>query len=269
MFEKTLIPVANCEDGKELKRVIITLKDLGMNSVILFHVQEGGLLFGKKGLSWLKCSLKEDLEKEGLEVETLTGNGHTATAIAETALFENVYAVYLKARKKWNVETLFLGSVSRDILRLTDVPTFVHKIRPQIPVDGGAIRHRELVIVYATDLEKASYRPLPYLKEFKGAKCYILHIRKRRADPLSERMWKERVEEELSKLEEELRPDFGEVISEQRVGDPATEVLHTSERINADIIVMGRKEPSFFSAPMGSTAERIVNESAASIFLVP
>lgn len=269
MFEKMFIPVANCKEGRGIKRAILAFRNLGVESLILFHVQEGGLFFRKSGQSWFQCQLKEEFEKEGIEVKTETGNGHTATAIAERALFENVYAIYLKARKKWNIETLLLGSVSRDLLRLTDVPTFVHKKRPQIPPDGTGIRHRELVILYATDLEKASYRPLPYVKDFKGAKCYILHIRDRRADPISERMWKKRVDEELSDLEEELRADFTEVLSEQRIGDPATEVVNTSDRINADIIVMGRKEPSFFSAPMGSTAERIVNNSAASIFLVP
>lgn len=268
MFERTLIPVAKGEKTEEIIKITDTLANLGMNSAVIFNVHEPESIFSKNSYSWFD-NMMEELEGAGLPVEAKTGTGHTASAIAEAAMFENADAVYMKTRRKWHIETMLLGSVSRDLLRMTEIPTFVHKVRPSLQEDREGIKKEGFTILYATDLGKASYRPLPYVKEFKGALCYILHIRDRRADPYSERRWKEKTDSELRIIEEELRPYYREVVSEQRIGNPATEVINTSERINADIVIMGRKPPTFFSAPMGSTAERIVNELKASIFLVP
>ena len=68
---------------------------------------------------------------------------------------------------------------------------------------------------------------------------------------------------------EELRQYYERVTFEARIGDPATEVLHVSDRIGMDVVVLGRKRPAFLSASMGATAERIVTGSKASILLVP
>ncbi|KLK88786.1 universal stress protein UspA [Methanoculleus sediminis] len=268
MFEKTLIPVAYGERPEEVRKVGTILKSLGAGSVCLYHVNEPGSFFRGADLSWLTL-LAEALEETGLAVEVKTGEGHIASAIAETALLEGVDGIYMKAKRRWHIETMLLGSVSRDLLRLADVPVFVHKVRPRLPDDGAEPDHSDLAVLYATDLDEASARPLPYVMEFRGAWCHVLHVRGRMADPLAERVRREAVDEQLNAVAEELRPYFGRVTAEQRIGNPAAQVLHVSDRIEADVVVLGRKSPAFLSAPMGDTAERIVTGSSASIFLVP
>ncbi|MDT8357290.1 MAG: universal stress protein [Methanomicrobiaceae archaeon] len=269
MFEKTLIPVAYGESPEELRKVGRILVKLGAQSICLFHVSEGGSFFRGSDLSWLML-LKETLEDTGLAVEVKLGNDHVASAIAEAALLEGVDEIYMKTKRRWHIETVFLGSVSRDLLRLTDVPVFVHKIRPRLPGEEGKLNREDLVVLYATDLDEVSYRPLPYVREIKGGWCHVLHVRGWMADPAAELRREKKVASELDSLREELSPYYRRVTTEQKKGDPATEVLQVSSRINADIIVIGKKQKSsFFPNLLGRTAERIVASSNASIFLVP
>jgi nucleotide-binding universal stress UspA family protein len=268
MFEKTLVPVAYGERPEELMKIGRVLRSLGAESICLYHVNEPGSFFRGADLSWL-TPLAEALEEMGLSVEVKTGNGHIASAIAETALLEGADGIYMKAKRRWHIETMLLGSVSQNLLRLADVPVFVHKIRPRLPDNGVELDRRDLKVLYATDLGETSNRLLPYVMEFAGAWCHLLHVRGRMADPLAERVRREAVDGKLHAVAEELRPYFGQVTSEQRIGEPATQVLYVSDRIEADIVVLGRKGPAFLSAPMGDTAERVVTGSMASIFLVP
>lgn len=268
MFEKTLIPVAYGERPEELRKIGTILRDLGACSVCLFHVNEPGSFFRNSGLSWLTL-LQEALEEAGLSVETKTGNGHIASSIAETALMEGADEIYMRAKRRWHIGTILLGSVSQDLLRLSDVPVFVQKIRPRMPGDHAGFSREDLTVLYATDFDEASERLVSYVMEFQGARCHVLHVRGRMADPSTEKKRKRFVGEKLYTVEETLRPYFQEVSSEERIGDPAAEVLNVSDQIHADIVVLGRKSPSFLSAPMGNTPERVVNESKASILLVP
>ncbi len=268
MFENTLIPVAYGERPDELKNIGVTLKNFGARSVCLYHVHESGSFFRASDISWLMF-LQEALEEVGLSIEVKRGEGHIASSIAEAAMFQGCDEIYLKAKRRWHIETMLLGSVSQDLLRLSDVPVFVQKIRPHLPDGSDGFSHDDLIVLYATDLSALSARPLPYIKEFHGARCHILHVRDRMADPSTERRRRDDVAEKLHGVEEELTPYFGQVTSEQRIGDPATQVLHVSDWLKADVVVLGRKKSTSFSAPMGDTAERVVNESKASIFLVP
>src|SRR5690554_3973337 len=112
MFEKTLIPVAYGERPEEVRKAGKILKTLGANSVCLYHVNEPGSFFRGADLSWLTL-LSEALEETGLVVEVKTGEGHIASAIAETALLEGADGIYMKAKRRWHIETMLLGSVSR------------------------------------------------------------------------------------------------------------------------------------------------------------
>ncbi|GAA5262685.1 universal stress protein [Methanocalculus sp. MC3] len=269
MFEKTLIPVAYGERPDELRKIGNLLKSLGSESICLFHVSDSDSFFGGSDLSWLML-LKEALEEIGLSVDIRTGSDHIASSIAEAALLEGADEIYLKAKRRWQLRSILLGSVSRDLLRLADTPVFVHKIRPLLPGEGeGTITRDDLIVLYGTDFDEASNRPLPFVMQFNGGWCHILHVRGRRADPISEERKSSSIKEKLSSLEEELRPYYGRVTSEQRIGNTAHEVLFVSDQIKADVIVLGRSRPAFLSSPMGDTAERIVTGSKASIFLVP
>lgn len=269
MFENTLIPVAYGERPEELRKIGLALKNFGTRSICLYHVHDSGSFFRGSDISWFML-LQEFLEELGMSIKVKRGNGdHVASSIAETALFEGCDEIYLKAKHRRHLRTMLLGNVSRDLLRLSDVPVFVQKIRPHLPDDGEGLRREGLVVLYATNLDVESVRPIPYLKEFHSAQCHILHVRGRMADPSTEHRRREAVNEKLRTVEDELAPYFGQVSSEQRIGDPATQVLHVSECLKADVVVLGRKNPTFLYAPMGGTAERVVNESKASIFLVP
>ncbi|HDR72995.1 MAG TPA: universal stress protein, partial [Methanoculleus sp.] len=108
MFEKTLVPVASGERPGELRKIGSILKSLGSGSVCLFHVNEAVSFFRGSDLSWLG-PLAQALEDAGLSVEMKTGTGHIASAIAEAALMEGVDAVYMKAKRRWHLETMLLG----------------------------------------------------------------------------------------------------------------------------------------------------------------
>ncbi|MFA5614713.1 MAG: universal stress protein [Methanoculleus sp.] len=268
MFKKTLIPVAYGERPGELGRIGKFLEDLGSRSICLFHVDEPASLFRGADPSWL-TRLAGALGETGLAVEVRRGDGHIASAIAEAALLEEVDGIFMKTKRRWHIETVLLGSVSRNLLRLSDVPVFIQKARPRLSSDGNEPGREDMKILYATDLDEASTRLLPYMMGFQGAWCHILHVRGRRADPAAERQRGKVVDEEMHRTAEDLRPYFDRVTTEQRIGNPATQVLHVSEQIGADVIALGRRRRAFFSAPLGATAERIVTGSKASIFLVP
>lgn len=269
MFEKTLIPVAYGERPEELEKVGKVLKSLGTTTISLFHVNEPGSLFRRTNPSWL-THLAEALEGVGLTVEINRGDGHIASTIAEAAITEGADGIYMKAKRRWHIETMLLGSVSRDLLRLADLPIFVQKVRPRLSSSEEESFHSNLRVLYATDLDETSARfLLPHIKGLQGAWCHVLHVRRRMADPTSELIQQDSVNRDLCTVAEELRSHFGRVTTEAKIGNPASQVLHVSEQIEADIITLGRRKPAFFSVPMGKTAERIVIGSKASIFLVP
>ncbi|RQD80861.1 MAG: universal stress protein [Methanocalculus sp. MSAO_Arc2] len=269
MFEKTLIPVAYGEKPEELEKIGKILRTFESQSICLIHVSEGSSFLSDSDDTWLK-ELKEILEEIGYTVEIRMGHDHIASAIADAALQEGVDEIYIKSKRRWHIETMLLGSIARDLVRLSDIPVFVHKLRPRLPgPEDGVISRLDLIILYATEFDEASIRPIPYLKDFRGARCHIVHIRQRRADPVSEQIQKDDIEKRLRAVEEELGPYYPEVTSEQRVGNPAKEILRIAEEIRADVIVLGRRRRAFLAAPMGETPEMIVIGSKASIFLVP
>lgn len=268
MFEKTLVPVAFGEKPEELRKTGQFLKGMGARLVCLYHVDDAGSLFPGSDIPWL-CLLQEALEEAGLATEVLRGSGPVAQSIAETALFQGCDAIYLKAKRRWHLSTTLLGSVAQDLLRISDVPVFVHKARPGLPDGGDGIHRDELVVLYATGLDVGTIRPLPFLREVGGARCHILHVRDRMADSSTDRRMRDVTGDKLRMVTDDLAAYYGQVSSEQRIGVPATQVLHVAERLEVDVIVLGRNTPAFLSAPMGETGEMVVNASKASVCLVP
>ena len=268
MFEKTLVPVAFGERPEELRKVGLFLKHMGARSVCLYHVDDAVSLLPGSDIPWL-LHLQAALEEVGLATEVLRGNGPVAQSIAETALFQGCDAIYLKAKRRWHLPTTLLGSVAQDLLRISDVPVFVHKTRPCLADGGVGMLRDELVVLYATDLDAVTIRPVPSLRGFGGARCHILHVRDRMADSVTDRRMRDATGDKLRTAADDLSAYFGQVSSEQRIGEPATQVLHVAERLGADVIVLGRNTPAFVPAPMGETGEIVVNASKASVYLVP
>lgn len=268
MFERTLVPVAYGERPEELRTIGVMLKNYGVRSVCLYHVDESGSLFPGSDLPWLML-LQEALEEVGLATEVKRGTGSVAPSIAETAMFQGCDGICLRGKRRWHLQTTRLGGVAQGLLRISDVPVFVHKIPPHLP-DGEEGRGRdERIVLYVTSLDAASVRPLPCLMEFGGARCHVLHVRERVDDPSTDHMRRDAIDDALNTVLRDLSPYFDRVSSEQRIGAPARQVLHVAERLKADVIVLGRDTPEFLSGPMNDPAELIVNASKASVCLVP
>ncbi|MFN2268054.1 MAG: universal stress protein [Desulfonatronovibrio sp.] len=265
MFRKILQPVDLSESLKDIKARSSFIDRFGGQEIILFHVLNPGM--NNRGQAGSKISrLENDLTRMGLNVRASLSTGHVASEIVRAASDENADIIYLPASRKNFLVSTLMGSVTDDVIRLSDVPVFVHKHRPELGKSKSVDK-----LMFATDFQKAAVRAKPYvhmLGEF-IPELIILHVGQRASDPETEQLRRENVEKGLEELKKEFDKDFKSVKHYARIGSPARHVVETAEQEQAGLVVLGRINEPFPSKILGSTSARVTSGVESSVLLVP
>lgn len=266
MFDKALVPLELRRSQKELSAMIKFLKTLNTKSVHLLHVMSEGV--GKKKtlqgyIDEIAYSLSIETE---MELTTEVTEGHIASRISQTANDIDADFIYITSNHRGFMYRTFLGSTSRDVIRLTDKPAFVHKSRPYLLADEHVSR-----ILYATDFGPTAEKALNYVKNLGELveEIFLLHVGKRAPDPFEEKRRQQEVNSKLENLENELKNYFESIESISTVGSPHKVIHSYSERKKADLIIMGRLSKPGPQHLMGSTSERVSGSAHSSILLIP
>ncbi|MFO7966643.1 MAG: universal stress protein [Archaeoglobaceae archaeon] len=266
MFDKALVPLELRRSQKELSAMIKFLQSLKVDSVHLLHVMSEGI--GQKNrlknyIDEVAHTLSAETE---MELTTEVRDGHVASEISQAANDSDADFIYITSNHRGFMYRTFLGSTSRDVIRLTEKPAFVHKSRPYLLAQDPISR-----ILYATDFGPTAQKAIDYV-EYLGElveEIYLLHVGKRAPDPFEEKRRQQEVNTKLEGLAKELEADYKSVEFISEIGSPHKVIQSYSERKEVDLIIMGRLSRPGGPNIMGSTSERVSGSASSSILLIP
>ena len=265
MLKKIVQPLDLSESLADVKIRSSFIDRFGGEEIVLIHVMNPGL--GDKAMVQSRLThLVNELGRVGIQARSVTAEGHLASEITRTAMELAADVIYLPASRKNFLVSSFLGSTTEDVIRLSDLPVFIHKQRP-------VLAHTEKVrnLVFATDFRKAASRVWLYVRMLGHfvSRLTILHVGERASDPSTEQLRRENVEALLKELKAKFADDFQEIALVSRIGSPAKHIIDVVEQLQADLVVLGRLNEPFPSKLLGSTCSRVTSGVASSVLLIP
>jgi nucleotide-binding universal stress UspA family protein len=206
-----------------------------------------------------------DATQTALRIDTRVRSGSPAFEIALTGQEEAADFIYFPWKRKNWIQRTLIGSTTRDVIRLSNLPVFVFKQRL---VDTSADAFR---ILYPTAFKETDRYVIPYL-EYSGLSAddlILLHVRDRAPDPTAERRQQEWCNRNLERLSTEVRDNYRQVESREGVGNPRKVIPRTARREGISLLVLGKSDQEdALSAMMGSVAEEVANSAPCSVFIV-
>ncbi|WP_045211572.1 universal stress protein [Desulfonatronovibrio magnus] len=265
MFKKILHPVSLSEQTSSLKKRCVFIDKFGGRELILLHVLNPGISNELHARSKLD-SIVNDLQKSNINARYKITSGSTASEVVAASLNEKADVIYMPASTKNILVSTLLGSVTDDVIRLSDIPIFVHKQRP-------ALKAHESVqqVLFATDFAEAAQRAWPHVSRLGRfiPELIILHVGQRASDPLTEQLRRERVEEKLDELKAKFQSDYENIRHFSRIGSPSKHIIAAAEQEKSDLVILGRINEPFPSRILGSTCARVTSGVKSSVLLIP
>ncbi len=295
MFESVLFPVTLRESRAQFLSAAVFLHRMGAREFFICHVLDTG--FGKEAVMQKKAQayrvlIEDNLQDATAHADVLTG--HAGTEIITHA--ERMKATYIfipAGRKRW-LGKILVGSTAADVVRLTTLPVFVHKKKPVIHPDiqlvnqfGGGTEEDEYVghidnkrenaaklfelAIAAIDFGATTERTTEIVSHVSlyCPSVLFFHVGKRSGDPYREAERKKAVKNKLTELKESFYSQCHTEIKDV-IGLPSREIIRETKRSGADLVIMGKSnEKTPGEMLLGSTAERVLNNSETSLIVTP
>ncbi len=191
--------------------------------------------------------LQREFVDAGIEVSTNLPEAHRPqNVLLKVAEEHETDLIVAGTHSKWGLERLVLGSVAEELIRNSACPVLTVGPHTKLPPDGPLVFR---TIVYATDFSgqaaKAAVFALSFAQD-SGAHIYLCHIS--RTDPgMEEKVALDaRFKTALNRMIPESVFEWCTPETVVRHGDPAKAILELAERVNADLIVLGARNSSFW-----------------------
>lgn len=265
-FEGALLPVNFRENQDRLESLAGFLKNFGTRRIVLMHVVSSGLTHTGHAGDRLE-KLRKRIGRIIPKTECLIRSGSPALEICQAAEGLRLRFISIPWKKKDFLQKTLLGSTTQDVVRLSNLPVFVHK-EGTFEDSPGHLRN----ILYAANFDLSHERIIEYLRvrDMKARNLCVVHAGERAPDPESEKQRKESVFKELNELILRCSDYFETVKPVSTVGNPKREILRTAKQFGADVIVMGKhSQGSPLENILGSTAESITYRARCSVLIVP
>jgi nucleotide-binding universal stress UspA family protein len=191
--------------------------------------------------------VQQDFAGSGIEARTSLAEGRRPpAALLNLAKQHDTDLIIAGTHSKWGLERLVLGSTAEDLIRNAACPVLTVGPHAKQPQDGPLVFR---TIIYATDFSveaaKAAVFALSFAQD-SGAHLYFCYVSE--SEPLPE---------ETATLDAPLKAALNKMIPESvyewcspetivRHGDAAEAILELAERVNADLIVLGARNASFW-----------------------
>lgn len=268
MFSKVLWPLNLQEPQGRLDGVLDMLASLSAGHVHLLHVAEERL--DNEARSGEKFdTLRNRLRERGFEVETAFTTGHVPTAICGFAEKHDANLVIMPWKPKSSMRIALLGSIVRDVVRLSERPVAVWKSK-SFSWESRAEGLEN--VMYATAFQAVDNDVIPYLsdKTMNAAELVILHVGERAPDPAAEERRLKQVRENLDRLAGECSLRYNRIETVSALGRPAHQIVKQARSGKTDLVVVGKLDkPDAFGSMLGSTAEQLVRKSPCSLLVIP
>ena len=191
--------------------------------------------------------LQEDFSAAGLEVRTALPEGHPPqTALLRFAQEHEADLIVAGTHSKWGLERLVLGSTAEELIRKAACPVLTVGPHARQP-EAGPLVFR--TIVYATDFSVHASKAAVYALSFaqdSGAHLYFCHIAGAEATPAEREAMDTAFNATLNKMIPESVYEWCSPQTVVRHGHPAAAILELAENVNADLIVLGARNASFW-----------------------
>lgn len=266
MLRKAAVKVGLSEPRPKFLEMINFLKYFGTQSIQLVHVMTGTAQARHDQVSGQMDALAAEVKALGYGAEAVIKHGHAATQIIDAAHQQNADYICIFWMPKNAFSQAIMGSIDLDILRMSDVPVFVHN-RSLLGGAPGDFR----TVLYATNFKATDALVMPYLKnkDFHAEKLIILHVGDRAPDPYAEQKRKEKVQTAMDRLALESEESFTEIETLDMVGSSRNGILKMAGAFDVDVIVLGKSDnPDPLENLLGSTAETVARKARRSVFIV-
>jgi nucleotide-binding universal stress UspA family protein len=140
MFKKILFPTDFSDVSKKAVKYIKQLKGAGAQEVIILHVidEKELLVLSRVSGQYLQitaqiekevaeemAAIEADMTAEGYRVKLKVKTGRPFTEIMTTAAEEKASLIIMGSHGRSNIEEMFMGSVSENVIRHAKVPLLV------------------------------------------------------------------------------------------------------------------------------------------------
>ena len=291
MFSTALLPVSFQEPAWRLKAMLAFLQNFDTERVVLLHVSTGPISAATQSrIEAIRDQVVEDLRTElageatntaapdgtadpeaaskvvaGMTIDVRVRSGSPAFEISLTAREEGADFIYFPWKRKNWIQRTLVGSTTKDVIRLSNLPIFVFKQRRARATDD-AFR-----ILYPTNFKDTDRYVVAYL-QYRGLaadELVLLNVHDRAPDPTAESRQESWCRENLSRLTGEVEENFREVEPVAMTGSPRRVIPRVARRNGTDLVILGKSDQeSALSAMLGSVAEEVANSAPCSVFIV-
>ncbi len=270
MFEKVLVPT---DFSKHARKVIECVGEIpGIKEVVLLSVISRSAITRV----WDPVAELKEVEKSLMEEKKVIADpainvkvravsvleGEVASAIQKVAEEENVSLVAMGARGKSRIQSVLLGSVSRNVLRFGDTHLLV--MRYKMLESGDMQMHCSRVfakLLFPTDFSQPAEVALSFLKSIQGIGELVLLsvVSTGETDDEIEANVAE-AKKKIDEIAQELAKSGMKVIPKVVVGHPVEEIRNVAIAEDVSLIAMSSQGAvAIKKGRIGSTAYDVAN----------
>jgi nucleotide-binding universal stress UspA family protein len=193
----------------------------------------------------------ERLEKEftaaGIEAKTSLPEGHRPhVALLKLSREHDTDLIVAGTHSKWGLERLLIGSTAEELIRNSHCPVLTVGPHAKQPAEGPLVFR---TIVYATDFSPEAAKAAVFALSFaqdSGAHIYFCYVARAESVLTDRNALDAAFKDTLRRMIPESTYEWCSPQTVVEHGDAAESILELSERVQADLIVLGARNASFW-----------------------
>lgn len=191
--------------------------------------------------------LEKDFAAAGIEARTSLPEGHRPhVALLKLAREHDTDLIVAGTHSKWGLERLLVGSTAEELIRNSFCPVLTVGPHAKQPAEGPLVFR---TIVYATDFSPEAAKAAVFALSFaqdSGAHIYFCYVARSESTPEEKKTADATFKAQLSKMIPESTYEWCSPETVVEHGDAAESILELAERVQADLIVLGARNASFW-----------------------
>ena len=282
MFRTALIPLDYSAAHGPLLGCLSDLREMGVTRVILTHVVKMGYAAGAGGYGH-EAALKDWLDRRaaplregGLEVEVDIRNaGEVAKDILAAAREHGADLIVIGSRGQTMIRGLFLGSVAREVIRLSPLPVRLEWIEATGKHGDAACERtchaglRRLLLATDFSHQARAAEAAAAMLAPKADIVDLIHVVSPEETARFAR-WQVMARAALDTISHEVAAAGGRTEIHLAEGKPSEEIARAATERDADLIVIGKHGQGWVeSITIGSTAANLCEIARRPVLTVP
>jgi nucleotide-binding universal stress UspA family protein len=263
MLRSFVLPIHPRTPRQKLIQLADFLVTFKPEKIYLLHVYGGEQV--RRNLRMEEVS--DYLVEQGCVVEQMYRHGHVASQITSLASQTRSAICFVKRRDN-PLRAALAGSVTSDVLRLSDQAVLVHKSK---------LLHEEnphpSTLMYATNLKYADSTCLDYLNQnvFAANHLIFLHVGQRAPDPEAEAKRHRSIMTYMQHLTEQCAHSFEQIERLEVVGlRKENKIVRQARKHKADLLIVGKLDRRLWPGSMsGSMVDSLHHSSPCSLLVIP